>query len=131
MILFFFFFFQAEDGIRDLIVTGVQTVLFRSQQGPQEAGEQKAIRSSGEHEVPQSWACRGWRARQRSGRNSRQTQRLLCRGRRRRRLYDPGWRPLVETNLRERTDSLDWRDCPGALESQPCLDWNRRVESQE
>src|SRR3989440_12598132 len=25
MILFFFFFFQAEDGIRDLIVTGVQT----------------------------------------------------------------------------------------------------------
>src|SRR2546430_9802855 len=26
----FFFFFQAEDGIRDLTVTGVQTVLFRS-----------------------------------------------------------------------------------------------------
>src|SRR6266496_1711225 len=26
----FFFFFQAEDGIRDLYVTGVQTVLFRS-----------------------------------------------------------------------------------------------------
>src|SRR2546430_12960334 len=25
-----FFFFQAEDGIRDLTVTGVQTVLFRS-----------------------------------------------------------------------------------------------------
>src|SRR2546428_10079194 len=25
MFLFFFFFFQAEDGIRDLIVTGVQT----------------------------------------------------------------------------------------------------------
>src|SRR6266403_5337089 len=25
-----FFFFQAEDGIRDLYVTGVQTVLFRS-----------------------------------------------------------------------------------------------------
>src|SRR5206468_9070224 len=25
MIFFFFFFFQAEDGIRDLIVTGVQT----------------------------------------------------------------------------------------------------------
>src|SRR2546421_9000495 len=24
-VLFFFFFFQAEDGIRDLIVTGVQT----------------------------------------------------------------------------------------------------------
>src|SRR5687768_17733216 len=28
--LFFFFFFQAEDGIRDVAVTGVQTVLFRS-----------------------------------------------------------------------------------------------------
>src|SRR2546421_7006870 len=28
--LCFFFFFQAEDGIRDLIVTGVQRVLFRS-----------------------------------------------------------------------------------------------------
>src|SRR5438552_11328109 len=27
---FFFFFFQAEDGIRDDLVTGVQTVLFRS-----------------------------------------------------------------------------------------------------
>src|SRR6266496_5936121 len=26
----FFFFFQAEDGIRDLYVTGVQRVLFRS-----------------------------------------------------------------------------------------------------
>src|SRR2546427_3708430 len=26
----YFFFFQAEDGIRDLTVTGVQTVLFRS-----------------------------------------------------------------------------------------------------
>jgi len=25
-----FFFFQAEDGIRDIGVTGVQTVLFRS-----------------------------------------------------------------------------------------------------
>src|SRR5206468_10081455 len=27
----FFFFFQAEDGIRDLIVTGVQTCVFRSE----------------------------------------------------------------------------------------------------
>jgi len=26
----FFFFFQAEDGIRDIGVTGVQTLLFRS-----------------------------------------------------------------------------------------------------
>src|SRR5204863_4139308 len=30
--IFVFFFFQAEDGIRDLYVTGVQRVLFRSQQ---------------------------------------------------------------------------------------------------
>src|SRR5690606_39629990 len=28
--MFFFFFFQAEDGIRDFHVTGVQTCLFRS-----------------------------------------------------------------------------------------------------
>jgi len=28
--LFFFFFFQAEDGIRDIGVTGVRRVLFRS-----------------------------------------------------------------------------------------------------
>src|SRR5256886_16704777 len=28
--MLFFFFFQAEDGIRDLTVTGVQTLLFRS-----------------------------------------------------------------------------------------------------
>src|SRR2546421_1040322 len=32
-----FFFFQAEDGIRDLIVTGVQTVLFRSGVAGQDA----------------------------------------------------------------------------------------------
>src|SRR5687767_15314801 len=37
MILFIvFFFFQAEDGIRDKLVTGVQTWLFRS--GPEAAG---------------------------------------------------------------------------------------------
>src|SRR5699024_11927401 len=30
VIVFVFFFFQAEDGIRDRNVTGVQTVLFRS-----------------------------------------------------------------------------------------------------
>src|SRR3989475_12509894 len=35
----FFFFFQAEDGIRDLTVTGVQSVLFRScKQALQDAG---------------------------------------------------------------------------------------------
>src|SRR6266404_1988499 len=28
--IFFFFFFQAEDGIRDKLVTGVQTCVFRS-----------------------------------------------------------------------------------------------------
>ena len=30
MVLLVFFFFQAEDGIRDRDVTGVQSVLFRS-----------------------------------------------------------------------------------------------------
>src|SRR2546430_15409414 len=36
MLCFFFFFFQAEDGIRDLTVTGVRRVLFRSlfEKGP-------------------------------------------------------------------------------------------------
>src|SRR5688572_31738785 len=34
MVLYsFFFFFQAEDGIRDLTVTGVQTCVFRSKGG--------------------------------------------------------------------------------------------------
>src|SRR5207249_9509901 len=32
--MFFFFFFQAEDGIRDRNVTGVQTLLFRSRLVP-------------------------------------------------------------------------------------------------
>src|SRR5699024_11590642 len=32
IICYFFFFFQAEDGIRDRNVTGVQRVLFRSRQ---------------------------------------------------------------------------------------------------
>src|SRR5207244_9628437 len=33
VLLMFFFFFQAEDGIRDDLVTGVQTWLFRSKAG--------------------------------------------------------------------------------------------------
>src|SRR5256885_16093369 len=36
--LVFFFFFQAEDGIRDYKVTGVQTLLFRSARGGINAG---------------------------------------------------------------------------------------------
>src|SRR6266404_8531859 len=32
-ITFFFFFFQAEDGIRDKLVTGFRRVLFRSRHG--------------------------------------------------------------------------------------------------
>src|SRR5207249_6035993 len=32
-LIFYFFFFQAEDGIRDRNVTGVQTCLFRSECG--------------------------------------------------------------------------------------------------
>src|SRR5438874_3580520 len=35
---FSYFFFQAEDGIRDLYVTGVQRVLFRSERGPANGG---------------------------------------------------------------------------------------------
>src|SRR5437773_11335653 len=38
---FCFFFFQAEDGIRDRDVTGVQTCLFRSRDPPQRVGPQQ------------------------------------------------------------------------------------------
>src|SRR5687767_16008539 len=37
--MFFFFFFQAEDGIRDKLVTGVQTLLFRSGKGRRRSGK--------------------------------------------------------------------------------------------
>src|SRR5206468_4474264 len=39
---YFFFFFQAEDGIRDLIVTGVRRVLFRSRHHGGEAPADRA-----------------------------------------------------------------------------------------
>src|SRR2546421_2100662 len=38
--LLFFFFFQAEDGIRDLIVTGVQTCALRSQAEERRVGKE-------------------------------------------------------------------------------------------
>src|SRR6266567_6709857 len=43
----FFFFFQAEDGIRDLTVTGVQTCalpIFRVAAAARESGERQATR---------------------------------------------------------------------------------------
>src|SRR2546421_12886830 len=43
-LFFFFFFFQAEDGIRDLIVTGVQRVLFRSIEVRARAAREKFLR---------------------------------------------------------------------------------------
>src|SRR2546427_3884912 len=42
----FFFFFQAEDGIRDLTVTGVRRVLFRSLQEPDKLGRRLAFQGA-------------------------------------------------------------------------------------
>src|SRR2546426_4894603 len=47
IIISFFFFFQAEDGIRDYKVTGVQTVLFRSEAVDEHAIEARAEVRSG------------------------------------------------------------------------------------
>src|SRR2546421_4201537 len=48
--IFFFFFFQAEDGIRDLIVTGVQTcalpIWFSRSSASRRAGDQLTTPSS-------------------------------------------------------------------------------------
>src|SRR3712207_8839310 len=75
-----FFFFQAEDGIRDIGVTGVQTWLFRSVPGgpalaPEKSGRQEpSARRGGRHpdvagsDVPQAEPARGGRARVRTGR---------------------------------------------------------------
>ena len=38
------FFFQAEDGIRDLIVTGVQTWLFRSKSKTRKSKNSKTVK---------------------------------------------------------------------------------------
>src|SRR6266496_4756617 len=50
-----FFFFQAEDGIRDLYVTGVQTcalpILRRAGQAPAVAGDRAESRGRGGHGV--------------------------------------------------------------------------------
>src|SRR5206468_7328850 len=67
---FFFFFFQAEDGIRDLIVTGVQTCALpisvfalTEATGPEvnrrAQGENRALRAEGQDLLP-SHARRIW-----------------------------------------------------------------------
>src|SRR2546421_375047 len=69
--IFFFFFFQAEDGIRDLIVTGVQTCALpispiaevRDRRRPQEIADNVSTLIAGDHRGLLSGigagACRG------------------------------------------------------------------------
>src|SRR6266849_9434270 len=53
-IICFFFFFQAEDGIRDPLVTGVQTLLFRSRRSGcgRSAGQDRGRRRNRSGAVP-------------------------------------------------------------------------------
>src|SRR5215469_16560383 len=56
----FFFFFQAEDGIRDLYVTGVQTcALPISHVGPRSVCERRAIAPVGRGHARRLLACAG------------------------------------------------------------------------
>src|SRR5688572_32547275 len=65
---FCFFFFQAEDGIRDLTVTGVQTCALpiyhgqerRAADGPEHAERPAAAERSEERRVGKEGRCRGW-----------------------------------------------------------------------
>src|SRR2546421_2148064 len=52
-LFFFFFFFQAEDGIRDLIVTGVQTCALPISRQPE--GAAPAGRGSAAGAAPSGW----------------------------------------------------------------------------
>src|SRR5216684_8492332 len=70
MIICFFFFFQAEDGIRDVAVTGVQTVLFRSRPRPPEK-ERTICRESGDTDT--TLAGEGARTTRRNDRPGRRT----------------------------------------------------------
>src|SRR5215204_1385624 len=51
MVIFFFFFFQAEDGIRDHCVTGVQTCALPILQSPMTGGKQERSRRAGTENV--------------------------------------------------------------------------------
>src|SRR2546427_8600556 len=60
MLLVFFFFFQAEDGIRDLTVTGVQTCALPILV-PLAARHQKTGAAAMEgSQAACSWACNSW-----------------------------------------------------------------------
>src|SRR2546426_1534269 len=58
MVILFFFFFQAEDGIRDYKVTGVQTVLFRSGRSNRALARYVRLAPAGHRHRAQSWPVR-------------------------------------------------------------------------
>src|SRR3712207_7800654 len=58
-LVYFFFFFQAEDGIRDIGVTGVQTCALPISAKGEDGGSEAPIASSGRSGCPRSWA-RSW-----------------------------------------------------------------------
>src|SRR6266853_3196523 len=70
MDIFFFFFFQAEDGIRDLTVTGVQTcalpilILVRRETSPEDVGgmfvAQGILTATGGKTSHAAVVARGW-----------------------------------------------------------------------
>src|SRR5260221_1393797 len=79
-----FFFFQAEDGIRDHCVTGVQTCalpIWRRACAASRAGEQIASRGSGIHAAPpEPWRLQALPVRtERSARRCRDNRRLALR----------------------------------------------------
>src|SRR2546425_3226634 len=53
----FFFFFQAEDGIRDKLVTGVQTCALPISPASKEAGEPDHAGNPGGHSVWYGWTA--------------------------------------------------------------------------
>src|SRR5687767_15577481 len=61
LFFFFFFFFQAEDGIRDKLVTGVQTCdlpIWRSSAPPITRSRASTIRSGSRDRARRAWCTR-------------------------------------------------------------------------
>src|SRR2546427_2787869 len=96
---FFFFFFQAEDGIRDLTVTGVQTCALPITPGATDAG--RARRTSGTPRARRQAAARAGRC------GGRAPPRPLCSdpsARRTAARVAPGVVPVAERRARSRCE---------------------------
>src|SRR2546422_10629509 len=73
MSLFFFFFFQAEDGIRDVAVTGVQTCALPIAQLLQESRRELAVPMTRKPDLPRA----GWIPQREIARGARHTDVVL------------------------------------------------------